>query len=264
MPSLPSSGATAARGQDQATATGGSSAPVLEFLCLFTHDLRRKQKRWQDGRLKFHTFNKRVMVYDDRGNFVGDMHWTRDYDFDEGEEVQVERGGVIVQVSECVGRQNQDLSELLDKRAREKEQRQSRTVARPIAPAAQPQVRFEHADHPQPLHRPLHQFIGTPTGHHGRALVPTESPFERRQQQQADETPENKNDSRAAKRRKYDETPPRKMGYAQALFGAQLSLSSTDEHREQDTIGTAHISGARPTPGGGLGRSSRDFAKFSG
>ncbi|KAK4161419.1 hypothetical protein QBC43DRAFT_217734, partial [Cladorrhinum sp. PSN259] len=231
MPSFPSSGASIARGQD--TPPGGSSAPVLEFLCLFTHDLRRKQKRWQDGRLKFHTFNKRVMVYDDRGNFIGDMHWQRDYDFDEGEEVQLERGGVIVQVSECVGRQNQDLSGLLDKRAREKEQRQTRTVARPIGPAPQAQplrtpipaasVRLEHADHPQPLHRPLHQSIGTPTGHYGRAVVPTESPFERRQQ--ANETPENASDTRAAKRRKYDDTPPSKMGYAQALFGAQLSLS---------------------------------------
>jgi len=41
-----------------------NTAPVLEFQCLFTFDLRRKQKRWQDGFLRFHTFNKRIMVYD--------------------------------------------------------------------------------------------------------------------------------------------------------------------------------------------------------
>lgn len=211
MPSFPSSAASVSRGQD--TATGPSSAPVLEFVCLFTHDLRRKQKRWQDGRLKYHTFNKRVMVYDDRGNFIGDMHWTRDYDFDEGEEVQLERGGVIVQVSECVGRQNQDLSELLDKRAKEKEQRQQRTLARPMA-AAQP-IAAARAR--------LDRFAGAPIGHYGRALVPAESPFERRQQ--ANESPESRDDSRATKRRKYDETPPSRMGYAQALFGAPLTLS---------------------------------------
>ncbi|SPQ19794.1 3a64c354-4cae-449d-8ad4-99325f8fd276 [Thermothielavioides terrestris] len=82
--------------------SGRCSAPVLEFVCLFTHDLRRKQKRWEDGRLKYHTFNKRVMVYDERGNFVGDMHWQRESEFGEGEEFQLERGGAIVQAIETV------------------------------------------------------------------------------------------------------------------------------------------------------------------
>jgi len=68
-------------------------------------------------------------------------------------------------------------------------------------------------------HRPLHQVIGTPTGHHGRAVVPAESPFEQRQK--AADTP----DSRPSKRRKYDITPPSKLGYAQSLFGASLNLS---------------------------------------
>ena len=207
--------------------TPGSSAAVLEFMCLFTHDLRRKQKRWQDGRLKYHTFNRRVMVYDDRGNFVGDMHWTRDWEFDEGEEVELERGGIIVQVSECVGQQKQDLSELLDKRAKEKEERQAKLASRPIHPAianspvmTTPRVR-PHQDQFQNRHRPLLSVIGTPTGHHGRAVVPTESPFEQRQH--ANETPDS--GSRPSKRPRYEDTPPSKLGYAQALFGASLTLS---------------------------------------
>ncbi|KAJ3953442.1 hypothetical protein N0V92_010096 [Colletotrichum tropicale] len=96
-----------------------ASAPVHEFICLFTHDLKRKQKRWQDGRLKFHTFNKRIMVYDERGNFIGDMHWNEDFAFGEGEEFNLERGAVIVQVAECIGTKDQDLTDLLDKRARD-------------------------------------------------------------------------------------------------------------------------------------------------
>lgn len=206
---------------------GGHSAPVLEFVCLFTHDLRRKQKRWQDGRLKYHTFNKRVMVYDERGNFVGDMHWQRNWDLDEGEEVELERGGVIVQVAECVGRQNQDLSELLDKRAREKEQRQARVAMRSSLAAAPTHALSPVAranDHFQTRHRPLSQLLGTPTGHHGRAVVPKESPFELRQR--ARETPENEGDARPSKRRRPDITPPSKMGYAQSLFGAPLTLSA--------------------------------------
>ncbi len=226
MPSMISSGPASAAPMGSG-GRGGPSAQVLEFICLFTHDLRRKQKRWEDGRLKYHTFNKRVMVYDERGNFVGDMHWQRDWSFDEGEEVQLERGGVIVQVMECVGRQAQDLSELLEKRAKEKEQRQARVAMRPTLSAASPHLPVSGArvhDHFQTRHQPLNHVLGTPTGHHGRAVVPSESPFELRQM--ADENPDDRTESRPAKRRRCDITPPTKKGYAQALFGATLSLSS--------------------------------------
>lgn len=193
-----------------------TSAAVLEFICLFTHDLRRKQKRWQDGRLKYHTFNNRVMVYDDRGNFVGDMHWRHDWDLAEGEEVQLERGGVIVQVQELSSRCEQDLSQLLAKRAKDKEQRQTQAVARSPAPNALSRTAVRPV-----VTRPLHRVIGTPSGHHGRALVPKESPFEQRQQ--APESP----DQPAAKRRKYEPPAPSKSGYASALFGQTLTLSAT-------------------------------------
>ncbi|CAJ2503601.1 Uu.00g109950.m01.CDS01 [Anthostomella pinea] len=197
-----------------------SSAPVLEFVCLFTHDLRRKQKRWQDGRLKYHTFNKRVMVYDERGNSVGDAHWREDYDFGDGEELELERGSAIVQVAECTGSRDQDLSELIDKRAQEKAQRQSAVAAR--RPAVEPPTPQSAAPHAHLRHRPLHNVIGTPTGHHGRALVPTESPYEERQKQASSPRDEG---SRPTKRRKRDISPPSKSGYARSLFGATLSLS---------------------------------------
>ena len=48
---------------------------------MFSHDLRKKQKKWHDGSLRFHTFNKRVMVYDDTKNFVGDLHYRDEEDF---------------------------------------------------------------------------------------------------------------------------------------------------------------------------------------
>lgn len=204
-----------------------STATVLEYRCLFTHDLRRKQKRWQDGRLKYHSFNARVMVYDERGNSVGDMHWHGEYDFGEGEEVQLDRGGVIVQVEELVERRETDLTELVDKRIQEKQQRQIQQLARSAAPSA---VLPRALPRPTAIaqgrlqthrHQPLHRVIGTPTGHHGKALVPKESPYEHRQQ--AAESP----DDRASKRRKYDDAPPSKSGYASALFGQTLTLSAT-------------------------------------
>ncbi|KAH8168104.1 hypothetical protein CIB48_g197 [Xylaria polymorpha] len=206
------------------TATHPDSSPttatVREHACLFTHDLRRKQKRWQDGRLKYHTFNRRVMVYDERGNFVGDTHWRENYDLADGDELELERGGIIIQVGECVGSRDQDLSELIDKRAQEKAQRQAAAAARrpsttPIAP--------RHVVKPQPLlQRHLHDVIGTPSGHHGRAVAPRESPYEERQQRQ---TPLQSDDTRPAKRQRREISPLSKSGYAQNLFGATLTLS---------------------------------------
>ncbi|KAI1417170.1 hypothetical protein F5Y13DRAFT_81284 [Hypoxylon sp. FL1857] len=201
-----------------------STALVLEFACLFTHDLRRKQKRWQDGRLKYHTFNKRIMVYDERGNFVGDTHWREDYDLNEGDEVELERGGVIVQVADCTGSRDQDLSELIDKRAQERAERQAAALARrqpTLEAATTPHAATPHF---QLRHKPLHHLIGTPTGHHGRAFIPTESPYEERQKLAVSPQTDS---PRPAKRRKREVSPPSKGGYAQSLFGAALTLSGT-------------------------------------
>ncbi|KAL1864164.1 hypothetical protein VTK73DRAFT_6124 [Phialemonium thermophilum] len=203
----------------------GSSAAVIEYLCLFTHDLRRKQKRWQDGRVKYHTFNRRIMVYDDRGNFVGDAYWQSDGDFDVGEELELERGGAIVQVSDCVGQQTQDLSELLDKRVREKGQRHV-SVSPGNAPSlgrGGPQDQ-QTSSHFQLRHRPLTELIQTPAGRHGRAVVPMDSPFDQRHgSRNVGTTPSSE---RQAKRRKLEKpSPPSKLGYAQSLFGATLTLS---------------------------------------
>lgn len=205
-----------------------STAHVLDFVCLFTHDLRRKQKRWQDGRLKFHDFNKRIMVYDERGNFIGDTHWREDYEFGPDEEVTLERGGVIVQVQECVGSRDQDLSELIDKRVQEKAQRQSAAVARharstPAAPS--PGTTQPATPHCQVRQTPLLNILGPPTGHHGRALIPTGSPFEQRQKQNAHQSAHQDESPHPAKRRRREPSPSSKSGYAQSLFGATLTLS---------------------------------------
>ncbi|KAI1755822.1 hypothetical protein F4782DRAFT_527177 [Xylaria castorea] len=204
--------------------SSATTATVREHACLFTHDLRRKQKRWQDGRLKYHTFNRRVMVYDERGNFIGDTHWREDYDLADGDDLELERGGIIIQVGECVGSRDQDLSELVDKRAQEKAQRQATAAAAAAArrPPTTP-VASRHVVRPQPLlQKHLHDVIGTPSGHHGRAVVPRESPYEERQQRQ---TPLQGDETRPAKRQRREISPLSKSGYAQNLFGATLTLS---------------------------------------
>ncbi|KAH6630104.1 hypothetical protein B0J18DRAFT_420217 [Chaetomium sp. MPI-SDFR-AT-0129] len=76
----------------------------------------------------------------------------------------------------------------------------------------------------QTRHRPLNHVLGTPTGHYGRAVAPTESPFEIRRK--TTDSANSSVDSRPTKRVKRDVSPPRKIGYAQSLFGATLSLSA--------------------------------------
>lgn len=203
-----------------------TTAPVLEYICLFTHDLKRKQKRWQDGRLKYHTFNKRIMVYDERGNFIGDMHWREDFDFDEGEEINLERGAVIVQVAECVGCKNQDLTELLDKRTKDAEQRQARSSSTiPPLPPSQPSSLAQQQAGCQFKQRHLTDVFNTPRAPPGRAFIPTTSPYEERIAAAAQFGHEDDN-KRPSKRRRGDVSPPSKSGYAQNLFGATLTLSS--------------------------------------
>lgn len=204
-----------------------TSATVLDFTCLFTHDLKRKQKRWQDGKLKFHTFNKKVMVYDDGNHFIGDAHWQEDGDLQEGDEFSLDRGSAIVQVSECTGHREQDLTELLDKRARDVEKRRANATARtPRAitaisvPARQDQPSALH-----PRNRPLSSMLGTPS-RLGRAAIPQRSPFEARQIAQSENPGEQKEGSRPAKRRRLEDSPFQKPSHARSLFGEKLTLSA--------------------------------------
>ncbi|XP_044716424.1 uncharacterized protein HRG_09956 [Hirsutella rhossiliensis] len=210
------------RSSGQASADTPTTATVLDYACLFTHDLRRKQKRWQDGKLKFHTFNKRIMVYDDRGNFVGDSHWRSSDVLDEGEELQLDRGSAIVQISDCTGSREQDLTDLLDKRAKEVEQRRA-TAAAKTTPVQQTPVRRREGQ-PQPhfqlKHRPLSAIVPSP-GPIGRAAIPDRSPFETRRAEAGGEQ-----QPPAAKKRRLSTSPPSKKGFAQSLFGARLTLSS--------------------------------------
>ncbi|KAF5003339.1 hypothetical protein FDECE_10106 [Fusarium decemcellulare] len=211
------------------TSSAPTSALVLDFICLFTHDLKRKQKRWQDGVLKYHTFNKRIMVYDDRSHFIGDAHWQEGGDLQPGDEFELDRGSAIVQVSDCTGQREQDLTELLDKRAKEVEKRRTnagtRTPGSTAAAAHAPRATDQSA-HFQLRHRPLTDLVGG-SSRIGRAVISPHSPYEARKMSinpgQQQESPSE--DARPAKRRKQDESPPSKMGHARSLFGTTLTLT---------------------------------------
>ncbi|KAH7308532.1 hypothetical protein B0I35DRAFT_360667, partial [Stachybotrys elegans] len=194
-----------------ASADPPTSALVRDFICLYSHDLRRKQKRWQDGKLKYHTFNKRIMVYDDRGGFVGDAYWSEDYEFGEGEEFSLERGSAVVQVCDCTGSREQDLTAILDKRAREVEKRRETAAVR--TPARREQ---DGRSHLQPRNLPLNAVVANPGAPIGRAVVPDKSPYEARMTSVEGSAP---------KRRKLSASPPSKSGWASSLFGTKISLT---------------------------------------
>ncbi|KOS40307.1 hypothetical protein ACN38_g8836 [Penicillium nordicum] len=109
MMSTPSSSARLPPTSPQVTAS------VVKFRCLYTHDLRRKSKRWHDGYLRYHKFNKRVMVYDDQGNFIGDHHWRSSDEVQDGDEMELDKG-VLIEVTENMGTTETDITTLYEKK----------------------------------------------------------------------------------------------------------------------------------------------------
>ncbi|KAG6000398.1 hypothetical protein E4U43_001609 [Claviceps pusilla] len=213
-----------------------TTATVLDYNCLFTHDLKRKQKRWQDGKLKYHTFNKKIMVYDDRGNFIGDAHWHAGGPLEEDEELDLDRGAAIVQVADYIGSREQDLTEVLDKRAREVEKRRATAAAKTPAPGrvrAGPAAGTAAESTPvRMIHRPLSSIVPSPaSGPLGRASIPSRSPYEARKAdglgEPRGEAPPPPPPPPPARKRRRSPSPPSKAGFARSLFGAALSLSSS-------------------------------------
>ena len=173
-----------------------NTAPVLEFRCLYTHDLRRKQKRWQDGLLRFHTFNKRVMVYDITRNYIGDTHYRDDGIVQDGDELELDRG-ILIQVGEATGSMEQDLTELLEKKRKPPETIPGHAVSSPIRePTAVATAKPVNGQPSQLRPKSLNALLGTPKGPIGRASLPTKSPHEMRQENQTPEWA----DTRSAKR----------------------------------------------------------------
>lgn len=173
------------------------------------------------------------MVYDERQNYVGDKHWGGST-LEEGEELELERG-ILVEVGEPCGRTEQSMEEVLDKvTARRGRNAETPAPSRGImATPASAAGRFATPAPPSASRhipamsgggsKPLSALLGTPSGHHGRALLPLTSPFEDRQnemRQASLETPQP-----ASKRRKLESSSVQ-GGYAQKLTGATLHLGA--------------------------------------
>nr|POE59230.1 uncharacterized protein CFP56_24499 [Quercus suber] len=190
-----------------------NTAPVLEFNCLYTHDLRRKQKRWQDGFLRYHTFNKRVMLYDLPRNFIGDMHW-KESSLQEGDEMTLEKSAVLVQVAEEVGRTETDLTELRNSAKKSRGEgrispiRSSVTSPRSVAPNA------NGSKQPCPMkHKPLNALLGSSKGPTGKSVIPLRSPYDVRY---ADAENQAWRDGRPPKRQRVDSSETEMAGLSRS------------------------------------------------
>jgi hypothetical protein len=156
-----------------------NTAPVHEFRCLFTHDLRRKQKRWQDGLLKFHTFNKRVMVYDDVRNFIGDTHWKEGGALQTDDEITLDEG-ILVQLGDALRTIQTDLTPLFEREKKKGGEGQQKAPPG-LSTAGRRTLGGQTNGHQvlQKKHRSLNALLGTPRGGHGRSVLP-QSPYDAR------------------------------------------------------------------------------------
>ena len=153
--------------------------------------------------MRFHTFNKRIMIYDVPQNYIGDTHWRKDQVVQDGDELQLERG-ILVQVGEAVGSIEQDLTALFEKK-RHRQAVSPGKATTPPQPALLASARSTAAPISQLRPKPLIALLGPPRGPHGRALLSTKSPYEHRQRGGNDSL----EDGRAFKRQRLDSRPNR-------------------------------------------------------
>ncbi|GAD97368.1 hypothetical protein NFIA_079580 [Paecilomyces variotii No. 5] len=161
-----------------------NTAPVLKFRCLYSHDLRRKAKRWHDGFLRFHTFNKRVMVYDTPGNFIGDLHWRESEEIQDGDEMELDKG-VLIQVGECMEKTQTDLTGLFEKKKTSQGSPQQNDFTPQSSRVSIPR---STAGSQAPL-KSLNELLGIKRAPIGRSVTP-KSPYEQRHPQPAPPPPQ--------------------------------------------------------------------------
>jgi Protein of unknown function (DUF2439) len=151
-----------------------NTAPVHEYRCMWTRDAHKKHsnRKYHDGSLKFHTFNARVMLYDQDRRYIGDLHYRQDEEFGEGLELRLDRG-VLVDVYERFGETQTDLDQVVNQRTRDE------SATKHTSPQAARQLHLTAAASQQKP-RPLKDVLRASQGHLGRARIPYKSPYEQR------------------------------------------------------------------------------------
>lgn len=148
------------------------SAPVLEFRCMFTHDMFKKQKKWHDGSVKYHTFNKKVMVYDESRNLVGGLHYQQPEEFGEGLEIKLDRP-ILVQVEDQLGESTTDLTPLISRSGNSNASGNNNQPPRSVISRTQ-------GLNSQIKPKSIKELLASSQGVIGRSRLPLQSPYEQR------------------------------------------------------------------------------------
>ncbi|KAI9894599.1 MAG: hypothetical protein M1814_001954 [Vezdaea aestivalis] len=241
-----------------------NTAHISEFRCLFTLDIRRKAKRWQDGLLRFHTFNNRIMVYDDRRNKIGDAFWKETRELCDGDELELERG-IMVEVGEGILHVQQNRDDVLKavQGKMETTPRQGPAIVphntMPVTPRPPPMAsemsamrgvafspeasaitRPESVSQPVLLRpRPLNELLGSNRGVFGRSIGPKKSTYTLKRTIQETDIPAASTITQSPKR------PRLSAAGVQAPLGAD---STSNEHQPRRREPEAQTEEERQTP----------------
>ncbi|KAI5856444.1 hypothetical protein BZA05DRAFT_434020 [Tricharina praecox] len=73
------------------------TAPIQEYRVMWTAQKKQKLKKWHDGTLRFHTFNNRMLLYDEARSLITDKYLKPGIRIDEGDELEFEQHLVTVE-----------------------------------------------------------------------------------------------------------------------------------------------------------------------
>jgi hypothetical protein len=234
-----------------------ATAPVLEFRCTYTREGYKKQPKFHDGFISYHTFNKVIVLYDDTRRVVTNHHYRDDDEVEEGVRLTFDRS-VLVDVAEPAGKTQTDLNQVLLQR--NSPDRRAATAPRLPRVAAATQGRP----------RSLRDVLGASQGPIGRARLSSQTPFEQRQietESHPDEPPakrlktaiEKENvptpiQSKASSVRPPQRSPPRQMqtswapGSTQAVVGRVEEVHKLSSDDDSDRDQPTRTIKARPLP----------------
>lgn len=119
------------------------------------------------------------MVYDLQGSYIGDKHKSQDEEMDEGEELRLDNG-VVIEVGEKMTTTVTDISELFKRNSNASPKDPHSDTARTRLPSATKTPTKMNTF--QPKHKSLHALLGPRRGAYGKALLPTKSPYQLRQE----------------------------------------------------------------------------------
>lgn len=226
-------------------------APVREFRCLFSHDIRRKSKRWQDGYLRYHAFNRRVVVVDDSRNVVGDIYCRERDDLQDGDEFALE-SGVLVQVGEWLATTETDLTSLLQKKTKRAVIACDGGGGGAASSSGSGQQRQHAAAAHPPRHSSLNSLLAR-RGAQGRAATPARSPYELRHNDAVEETHGHREGKRRRVAAPADSQVPDGYSSVQRSDTSSTTGMATAAATAATTRRQADLGSARPTRAGDLG-----------